>query len=194
MEIYINQIIEMLKTSISTYPPIIGMLLGVFIVFTESIIPVLPLCVFVAINVIVFGNIVGVLISYIGTLIGCLVSFVFFRTLLSEWLYKRFEHNNKMQNLMQKVSDFNFSTLVVLMTFPFTPAFSINIASGLSKMSYKKFIMACLIAKLPMIYFWGYIGTTLLESLTNPYALINIAAILIISYIVSKIFMRKFNI
>lgn len=194
MEIYINQLIEFLKNILITYHPLIGMIIGIFIVFLESIIPILPLCVFVALNVIIFGSAVGVLISYVGTLIGCLVSFTFFRTLLSDWLYKKFEHNKKMQNLMDRISAFNFSKLVLLMTFPFTPAFSINIASGLSKMSYKKFMFACLIAKLPMIYFWGYVGTTLLESLTDPYALINIVAILAISYVTSKLFMKKFNI
>ena len=194
MEVYIDKLVETIKTMLDTYPPFVGIFLGTFIVFSESIIPVLPLCVFVTLNVIIFGNIVGILISYIGTVIGCLTSFAFFRHILSDKLYKKIENNEKLKKLMIKISEFNFSTLVVLMAFPFTPAFSVNIASGLSKMSYKKFILACLIAKLPMIYFWGYVGTTLIESLTNPYALINIAVILIITYVISRLFKKKFDI
>ncbi len=194
MEAYINNFIEIVKSVITTYPPILGLFLGIFIVFIESIIPVLPLSAFVAINVIVFGNIIGIIISYIGTIIGCLTSFTLFRKVISKKLKKRMQKNKKIQNLMDKISHFNFSTLVILMAFPFTPAFSINIACGLSEMSYKKFFIACLIGKLPMIYFWGYIGMTFVESLTNPYALINIIAIVLLSYIVSKIFMCKFKI
>lgn len=194
MVTFINDIIELLKETMSTYPTFISMLIGIFIVFTESIIPILPLCAFVAINVILFGNIIGVLISYLGTLVGCITSFVFFKTLLGDWFYNKFKSNEKMQNLINRVNKFSFSTLVLLMTFPFTPAFSINIACGLVGMDYKKFVSACLLAKLPMVYFWGYVGTTLLESLTNPYALINIIAILIVSYGASKVFMYKFKI
>ncbi len=194
MIVVINDIIGLLKETMYSYPIFISMSLGVLLVFIESIIPALPLCAFVAINVILFGNITGILISYIGTLVGCITSYTFFKTVLGDYFYNKFKDNKKARNLIYKVNNLKFSTLVMLLTFPFTPAFSINIACGISKMDYKKFILACLIAKLPMIYFWGYVGTTLLESITNPYSLINITAILIISYLASKIFMNKFKI
>lgn len=193
MDAYVNEMIEIIKNALNIYPPVVSMFLGLAIVFLESIIPILPLCVFVALNVFLFGNILGIFLSYIGTVIGCMVSYHFFKYFMSDMLHKKIK-NERLKNLIHTISNMNFSTLVVMMAFPFTPAFSINIAAGLSKMDYHKFLLACLIGKLPMIYFWGYIGTTLIESLTNPNALINIVLLLVVAYIVSKIFRKKFNI
>ena len=47
-----------------------------------------------------------------------------------------------------------------------------------------------LIGKIFMVYFWGFIGTGLIESLHNPIILIKIFIILIISYLISFIIKR----
>ena len=73
---------------------------------------------------------------------------------------------------------------------PFTPAFLVNIAAGLSKIETKKFILAILIGKIFMVYFWGFIGVSLIESLKNPFILLKVLILLIIAYIVS-LFAKK---
>ena len=55
----------------------IGPISGFIIVVIESIIPILPLAAFIALNMIVFGSILGFIISWIGTVIGCIISFIF---------------------------------------------------------------------------------------------------------------------
>ena len=47
-----------------------GIFSGFILVFLESMIPVLPLSAFVAINIFTYGNILGFLISYFGGLGG----------------------------------------------------------------------------------------------------------------------------
>ena len=42
-----------------------------------------------------------------------------------------------------------------------------------------------------MVYFWGYIGTTLLESLTDITVLFKIAFLLVLAFFVSKIVEKK---
>ena len=79
------------------------------------------------------------------------------------------------------------------MAIPFTPAFSINIGAGLSKMRFKKFFFALLISKLFIVYFWGFIGTTLLESITDITVLIKIGILLLIAFLLSKVILKKFN-
>ena len=48
-----------------------GLFFGFLLVFLESFLPVLPLGVFVALNVNAFGGIVGLSLSWIATCLGC---------------------------------------------------------------------------------------------------------------------------
>ena len=56
--------------------------------------------------------------------------------------------------------------------------------------SWLSFVISILIGKIFMVYFWGFIGTGLIESLHNPIILIKIFIILIISYLISFIIKR----
>ena len=96
--------------------------------------------------------------------------------------------------LMQKIDKIKYSLLVILIAIPFTPAFLINISAALSKMSFKKFATAILIGKVSLVFFWGFIATSLVESLRNPKILIVILIMLSISYLLSKIAMKKLEI
>ena len=54
---------------------IYGPILGCFLIMTESILPVLPLFVFITMNALAFGKIWGFVISWICTVLGCLFSY-----------------------------------------------------------------------------------------------------------------------
>ncbi len=81
----------------------------------------------------------------------------------------------------------DITNLILVIAIPFTPAFLINIAAGLAKMDKKKFIISLLIGKIFMVYFWGFIGVSLIESLKNPLILIKVVILLIFAYILSII-------
>jgi membrane protein DedA with SNARE-associated domain len=61
-------------------------------------------------------------------------------------------------------------------------------------MKYKKFLLAALIAKISIVYFWGFIGTTLIESITDIGVIIKVLIILLMAFILSKIVINKFDI
>lgn len=44
-----------------------------------------------------------------------------------------------------------------------------------------------MIGKLPMVYFWGFIGKSLLESITDPYTIAQVVFMVLIAYLVSKL-------
>ena len=182
MEEIINNIVNTIVGLLSS----LGVLSGFFIVFLESIIPIIPLSVFVALNIITFGSIVGILVSWIGTLCGCSLSFFISRK-LANIVDKKYKNNKKIKDIRKKINNISFTSLVILVSIPFTPAFAVNIASGLSKMKFKKFILALSIGKIPMIYFWGFIGKSLLESITDISVLAKIGFMLILAYLVSKL-------
>ena len=166
----------------------LGPIAGVFLIMLESMLPILPLAVFITLNMVSFGSVFGFLISWISTIIGCMLSFTLFRHFFSDKLYRfiKKKEQDKFASIMKAISNISFSNLVILIAIPFSPAFLINIAGGLSKIKIEKFFIAVMIGKIVMVYFWGYIGTTLLESLTDITVLFKIAGLLVGAFIISK--------
>ena len=173
-----------------------GPIAGVILILMESILPMLPLSVFITLNMVSYGPLFGFLISWIATIIGCMLSFSLFRTMFQKKLYRFINKKNseKLKNLMKGISQISFSNLVVLIALPFSPAFLINIAGGLSKIKIEKFFLAIMIGKVMMVYFWGYIGTSLLESLSDITTLIKIALLLIVAFLLSKVIEKKLKV
>ncbi|MBQ4583937.1 MAG: TVP38/TMEM64 family protein [Bacilli bacterium] len=168
-----------------------GPLLGCLLIVVESILPVLPIFVFITLNFLAFGNIVGFLISWLCTVLGCFISFMIFRDGVQTWFEKRLRNKSAVDKIMNVIDKLKFEHLVLLLTVPFVPAFAINIAAGLSKMKLKKYVTALFIGKAFFVYFWGFVGTGLLESLTNPSSLIKVLIIIIIAYVLSRLISKK---
>ncbi|MDE6292635.1 MAG: VTT domain-containing protein [Bacilli bacterium] len=173
-----------------------GAIASCFLITVESILPILPVCVFITLIFYTFGNFIGFLISWIFTCLGCLLSFTLFRTKIKNWFYRHFmkSENVKIKKFMKYVDDVSLSSLAVLVAIPFTPASVVNVAAGLSNMPKKKFIMAIMIGKLTMVYFWGYIGTTLIECLTHPVYLVKVLLLLVFALVISKVANKYLNV
>lgn len=181
----INKLIETLGSN--------GALLGCVFILVESIIPVLPLAVFITLNFITFGSFWGFIISWIFTVIGCMVSFYIFRRGFNKWFNKLIKDKEKLHNLMIMVDNISLGQLVVILAIPFTPASLVNVAAGLSNIEPKKYLLALIIGKISLVYFWGYIGVSLIESLTNPVILLKILVIVVVLYLVSRLIGKKIN-
>ena len=169
-----------------------GVLSGFLLVFLESMIPILPLSLFVAVNIFTYGQLLGFIVSYLGTTTGCIVAYYLCRK-FNDHFSKRYKGNIHVKNLKKKLKNIKLPTLVVILAIPFTPAFAINIAAGLTKYDFKKYLVAVLIGKIPMIYFWSFIGASLKESLEDPIILIKIGIMLIITYLISKVVNKLLN-
>lgn len=173
-----------------------GALISCFFITVESILPFLPLCVFITLLFYSFGSIVGFIISWAFTCLGCYISFRIFRSKIKGWFERvllRGKNKSQIEKFMHYVNNLSLSSLAVLVAIPFTPAFAVNIAAGLSNMKPKKFITGILIGKIFMVYFWGYIGTTLLESITHPMYLFRIIILLLSASVISKIVNKIFK-
>ncbi len=194
IELLLTDIIEAVKLFATTADPLFSFIVGVLIIIFESMVPIIPLSVFITLNILVFGNIQGFLISYVATLIGCTLSFFLFRKGFRTWLYKKIEGKEPIKKIEKSISNIDFSSLVLIVAMPFTPAFLVNIAAGLSKMEYQKFIKALAIGKIFMVYFWAFVGTTLIESFTDTKTLIQIILFMLFTYFISKVINKKFDI
>lgn len=180
--------------SLPDYFQEVGPFITFLVVILESILPIIPLSVIIAFAVLSYGFIFGLVISYLGTISGCILSFLLSRYLFKTLLFKHVSKNGVTTAFIEKFGDLSLGSIVVMMAMPFSPAFLINICGGLSKMSFKKYVVALFIAKGSIVYFWGFIGTNFVESLTNPYVLIKVTLMLLASYVLSKIVDKKFSI
>ena len=185
----LSNFIDMIIASLGVYGPILGC---IFIIF-ESIVPILPLCLFITMNFISFGNILGFIISWIFTLIGCNLSFFLCRKCFKNLFERKLRKYNKVEKFMKFMEHVKLEQLALIVAIPFTPAFAVNIAAGISKMEYKKYFWAMFIGKIFMVYFWGYIGVTFMECLKNPIYFVKIGIIMILAYVVSYFINKKFK-
>lgn len=182
METFIEQLVNAATNVISDF----GFIAGFILIVLESIVPILPLAVFIGLNVISFGAFWGFILSWISTVIGCMLSFYICRK-LSNKFDKKYKENKTVNKFRKYIDKLSFSNLVILLAVPFTPAFAINIGAGLSKIDVKRYFVAVTIGKISIVYFWGFIGRSFMESLKDPYVLAQIIAMLILAFLVSKV-------
>ncbi len=188
-----NQFYEFIMSTIDAlgvYGPLLG---SVFIIF-ESIIPPLPLFVFITINFVAFGKIIGFIISWICTCIGCMIAFYLVKKFLRSWIVDKIKNVNLLTKCMHYIENLSLSQVTIILSIPFTPAFMINIAAGLCNMDFKKYLIAILISKIFLVYFWGVVGTGLLESLHNPNSIITVVVMVLVAYVFSIIIKKVFKI
>lgn len=192
MEIF--AVLDELVTSLLTLLGTWGAVLGCLFILVESILPVLPLSVFITLNFITFGNLLGFIISWLFTVIGCMISYFIFKKLVSEKKLTKFKDTKALGKVINVVQNMNYSSLVTLISIPFAPAFLINIAAGICRVDKKKYLGALLLGKIFLVYFWGYVGVSLIESLKNPIILIRVIVIVVIVYFGSKFLTKKLNV
>ncbi len=171
-----------------------GPLLGCVFIILESIIPPFPLFVFITLNFVAYGKLVGFIISWICTCIGCLLSYILVKKFLRNWVLKKIKNVDLLTKWMSYIENLSLSKVTVILAIPFTPAFMVNIAAGICNMDFKKFSVAILISKIFLVYFWGVVGTGLLESLHNPRSIITVIVMMVVAYLVSLIIKKVFKI
>ncbi len=188
----IDEFITNLLYQIGWFGPVLACLL----ILVESIIPILPLSVFITINFYYFGAFPGFLISWIITVIGCYISFSLFRGKVKRKFDNFINKKNakKIKHWMYILNKLKLEKLVVLLAIPFTPAFLVNIAAGLSNINREKYLTALIIGKTFLVYFWGFIGTSLIESLKEPQILIKTVVIILLAFLLSKIINKRYHI
>ncbi len=190
MLVMFDNIIDQIITFLQTCGPIAGIL----VIILESMIPILPLAIFIAFNILSFGPVLGFIISWFATVMGCMLSFWIMRKFFRDKFNKRFSEGKRIKKILRWVNKVKFPALVIIVALPFTPAFAINIAAGLSNISKRKFLMAMLIGKPFMVYFWAYIGSNIKDMITNPTILLEMVGLMAAAYGLSLLLNKRFKI
>ena len=179
----LSNYLETFLLSLGAFAPI----LACFLIVIESIIPILPLCVFITINFCFFGKLIGFIISWICTCIGCFLSYILVKKGFKTIAFNTAQNSGLLQKVIKVIKNLDVTKLILIIAIPFSPAFLINIAVGLANIDRKKFIFSILIGKIFMVYFWGFIGLSFIESLKKPIIIFKIIILLLFAYIFSII-------
>ena len=185
----ISEILNDFLNNAGMWAPVFSTILIVL----EGILAFLPLFVFITVNILVLGPVLGGIVSWFFTIIGSFLAFYLCRKGLSNFFQKKIEDKEKISEFMHLVDNLKFKQLVLIISIPFAPSFFINLGAGLSKIAIKKYLYALFIGKAIIVIFWGYLGYNLIECLTNPFALIKVLVLLIGAYFVAQVVNKKFD-
>ena len=186
---HLNDLLEAFLLDAGVLAPIFSTLL----VFLEGIFAFLPLFIFITVNVLTLGPILGGIVSWIFTVLGCFTTFYLCRKGFSGLFERKLGNKEKIKHFMDVVSNLNFCKLVLIISIPFAHSFFINVGASLCKINTKKYFYALLVGKIFVVIFCGYIGSNLVECLTNPLAFIKVVALLVAAYVLGRIVNKKFN-
>lgn len=182
----VTGVIEQFISSLGAVAPISACLL----ILIESMVPILPLCTFITINFLSFGNFIGFIISWVFTCLGCFLSYYLVKKGFRNWYETRINAPSLLDRSINYVNNLSLPTFTMLLAMPFTPAFMINIAAGLVGMNIKKFMCSILISKIFMVYFWGYVGVGIVESFSSPIIILKIIVMIGLAYLLSNLAKR----
>ena len=111
MQQYIGQFIDFITNFVEGNNMFLSVFFGVFAIVLESIIPALPLALFIAINIIAFGNFWGFIISWLSTVAGCTLSFFICRKFRG-FVERKFKNQEKVLGFINRVDEIKFSRAV----------------------------------------------------------------------------------
>lgn len=184
-----DEILEIVFRYVEACGPIAGILFPVI----EAFFPILPLVAFVIINVAAFGFFFGYLYSWIGNCIGSFLLFLLIRRIGGKKLELKIKQN-KYKNILEKIKNRNTTVLFFLYCFPFTPSFLISGTAALANMNTNWFLITLLPAKFVMMLSLAFIGENVSSFFETPTkSILYIIFILIINYIIKKLFDRQWG-
>ena len=115
----------------------------------------------------IFGALMGTIWVNIGATTGALLAFLLARTLLRDWVLKRF--GQRMLSLDKGLNENGLSYLLFLRLVPLFPFFLVNLACGVTGLSIKTYLIGTMIGILPGSFVYANAGASLasIESISQ---------------------------
>lgn len=184
--------LEQLQRTLESYSqwgPLPGLLASV----AEALLPFLPLMVIIAANANIYGLWYGILLSWAGVSIGCILVFLLARKLggrFGGWLQRKYPATAKFFNWIERRG---FTPIFLLACFPFSPSSLINIASGLSRVPFRTFVLAVVLGKAVMIFCISMISFDITHLAQEPMRIVIAIAAIVLLWLGGKRLEARFQ-
>lgn len=170
---------------------IYGPVFGIAATMIESFFPPLPLALFVTLNVMMFGPLLGYIYSWIGTCLGSIAVYL----LLRKYGRNKFHLLEEKYKLVGKTSHWGKEkggkAVFILLCFPFTPSIAVAVLAALSGLEKRTYFTALIFGKMVMIMILSVIGYNIYAAIEYPLRLIGILMIVAALYFVGKKLLEK---
>lgn len=124
----------------------------------QVIVPILPGGISCVVGLLLFGNIKGLILNFIGIVIGEILGFLLVRKYGEKFIHLILsdKNYNKYQGLMKKFDNHVEKFLILMIMIPFAPDDVACLFSGLSKLTFSKYCKILLIFKPWSITFYSF--------------------------------------
>ncbi|MGL4624809.1 MAG: TVP38/TMEM64 family protein [Culicoidibacterales bacterium] len=192
LQIFFEQFQTFLTQFNHQYPLLVP-LIGIGISFVQVYLFFIPTMIIVAMNTVVFGPLIGFLVSLIGIVLGTYSFFILFRYSVGKYLWKlinRFKMSESIREIMEKVEARGF-TYVTMLYGPLILIVSpvpVTIAAGLSNIDHKTYFLGLVCGEAIMILMATFLGTGIMKMFDNPFILVGALVVIFgTTFIVKKI-------
>ncbi|WP_436861006.1 TVP38/TMEM64 family protein [Staphylococcus caeli] len=164
----------------------LGYIVAFLLPFIEAFLPVLPIIVFVIVNVNAYGWFVGTLLAWLGTVSGSFIVFLCFRRFTHTKYMKKVQRRKAVQRLIHFIDRKGVIPIFILMCFPFTPSALVNIVASLSHIKARAYLIVLLVSKFIMIGLIGWLGRDITSLFSSPLRLATVAIVIIVVWIIGR--------
>ena len=144
---------------------ILSIFIDLAIIMVLALFPVIPFILIAGVNILLYGPIVGFMLSLTGSLLGASSGFWLARTLGQAWAGSKVKKLGKWGALLRGNS---FSVVLLSRLIPVLPAAAVNYSAGLSLMTFPSFLLASLLGSIPMIIWESWVGHDLWRISHHP--------------------------
>lgn len=139
----------------------------------------------------VFGLPLGPVLVSLGSTLGAVLAFFVARFILRDWVEERF--GERFDPIHKGLCENDINYMLVLRLVPLFPFFLVNIAMGVSPISWKVFMVGTLLGKLPATWIYANAGSRLaslqsISDITSPGMLValTLLGLLILTPVIYK--------
>ncbi|MGD8192279.1 TVP38/TMEM64 family protein [Brevibacillus ginsengisoli] len=137
---------------------ILSVLISGVLTALQTYFPFVPFFILAGVNVIVFGPVGGFILSFLAAVIGACTNFLVARYLAHEWAQAKVGNLPFFKKLNDQAEKSGFRIILMARLIPVLPSGAINLASGLSAVSFAQFALATLIGNFPMTFLEAILG------------------------------------
>lgn len=163
-----------------------GYLVGFLLPFIEAFIPILPLIVFVIVNVNAYGFVIGMILAWLGTVLGSFIMFLIFRRLSNAKYMIRLKQRKSAERLIKYIDEHGVIPIFILFCFPFTPSALVNLIASVTNIKSVHYFWVLALSKLVMISLVGWLGKDIATLLTNPIRITLVVIVVIIVWFIGR--------
>lgn len=149
--------IHLIATYIQSFG-FLAILISGAITALQTFFPFVPFFILAGVNVIVFGPIGGFILTWIAAVIGACLNFFVARYLAHEWAQAKVGNLPFFKKLNEQAEKSGFRMILMARLIPVLPSSAVNLAAGLSAISFSQFAVATLIGKFPMTLLEAIVG------------------------------------